>query len=190
MYNITPFGSMKTTKEKRPRTASIRERSIYVYLPGVEMVKQWKNMADQSGMSISKFVIEHVNNSLQQEQNKESYESRSELLDEIRTSKEENKEQCKKIKMLDTLVDRLESEVRSYRLKPFIEEDFSGVRKYELELINLFKKRKDIRKEDLLDHLGINPMDTNVVKSIKKQIDNLEQYGLLKDIGGKWRWKP
>ena len=74
-YNITPFGSMTTTKEKRPKTASIRERSIYVYLPGTEMVKQWKKMANQSGMSISKFVIEHVNNSLHQEQNKESHES-------------------------------------------------------------------------------------------------------------------
>ena len=46
-----------------------------------------------------------------------------------------------------------------------------------------------MRKEEILEHLGINPLDTETVKGILKQIENLEHYGLLKDIGGKWRWK-
>jgi len=64
------------------------------------------------------------------------------------------------------------------------------VRKYEAELIELFRMRIEVRKEEILEYLGINPMDTDIVQGIKKQIENLERYGLLKDIGGKWRWKP
>jgi len=181
---------MITSIVKKPKTEPIRERSIYVYLPSKQMVDQWKEMADQAGMSISKFVTEHVTNSLQQERDQEGYISRTQLLDEMRTVNEENKELRKKIKMLNTLVDRLEEEVRSYRIKPFLEENFSGVRKYEAELIELFRMRIEVRKEEILEYLGINPMDTDIVQGIKKQIENLERYGLLKDIGGKWRWKP
>ncbi len=113
---------MITSIGKKPKTEPIRERSIYVYLPSKQMVDQWKEMAGQAGMSISKFVTEHVTNSLQQERDQEGYISRTQLLDEMRTLNEENKELRKKIKMLNTLVDRLEEEVRSYRIKPFLED--------------------------------------------------------------------
>ncbi|MCX6670449.1 MAG: hypothetical protein NTX92_00820, partial [Euryarchaeota archaeon] len=62
----------------------------------------WKNLAEKSGSSISKFVIEHVENSLRQEGNKEGYTSRAELLDQMRQVKEENRELHKKNMMLDT----------------------------------------------------------------------------------------
>jgi hypothetical protein len=91
--------------------------------------------------------------------------------------------------MLDTLVERLEKEVRDYRSKPFLEEDYTGVRQYEKELIELLKNRKEVRKEEILEHLGISPLDSNTVKSIVRQMENLERYGLVKDIGSMWRWK-
>jgi hypothetical protein len=46
----------------------LTDRAIYVYLPTVGMADQWKSMADKSKISISKFVIEHVENSLKQEE--------------------------------------------------------------------------------------------------------------------------
>lgn len=176
-------------KKEISKTETIKERAIYVYLPSHKMTLNWKGLAEKSNVSISKFVIEHVENSLQQEDNKEGYASRAELLDEMRMVKEENKELQKKNKMLDNLVTRLEEELRGYRVKPFLEEDFADKRKYETELVKLLKSRREVRKEEVLEHLGINPMDTDTVKGIKKQIENLERYGLVKDIGGKWRWK-
>ncbi len=41
----------------------LKKRAIYVYPPS-EMSEKWKNTAKESGESISKFVIEHVENSL------------------------------------------------------------------------------------------------------------------------------
>ena len=75
-------------------------------------------------------------------------------------------------------------------MKPFLDEGFSGVRSYEKALIDVFRLHGEIRKERLLELLEINPMETDKVKAITRQLDNLEQYGLIKDIGGKWRWKP
>jgi len=176
-------------KKKKSKTGTIKERSIYVYLPSHEMVRKWKDLAGKSGSSISKFVIENVDNSLEMEQNKGSYTSRVELLEQIKVLRDENKELHRKTRMLDTLVDRYEAELRDYRVKPFLEEDFTGIRKYEKELIDLLKTHGEIRKERILDLLEIDPMDSDNVKGITRQIDNLESYGLIRDIGGKWRWK-
>jgi predicted transcriptional regulator len=176
-------------KSKSSKTETIKERAIYVYLPSHKMTLKWKNLAEKAGVSISKFVIEHVENSLQQEDSKQGYVSRVDLLDEMKKIKEENERLHKDNKMLDNLGARLEEELRGYRVKPFLEENYSGIRKYETELIKLLKSRGEVRKEGVLEYLGINPMDTDVVKGIKKQIENLEHYGLVKDMGGKWQWK-
>ena len=66
--------------------------------------------------------------------------------------------------MINTIVDRLEEELRNHRTQPFIEEGFTGIRKYEKELIELFKEKKEIRKEDLLDFLNIKISDNKSVK--------------------------
>jgi len=100
---MTKFRGEKTTK-----TDTIKKRSIYVYLPSERMVSKWKENADKENLSISKFVIEHVENSLRQEEGEDSYTSRIELVEENRKLNEENKDFKRKIKILDTVVDRLE----------------------------------------------------------------------------------
>jgi hypothetical protein len=180
---------MTKNKEKKSKTETIKQRLIYVYLPSEDMLNQWKELSTKSGLSMSKFVIEHVNNSLHQEDNKDGYASRAIMLDEIKNLKDESKKKSKTIKMLDTLVERLEKEVRDYRSKPFLTEDYTGVRQYEKELIELLRDRREVRKEEILEHLGISPLDSNTVKSIMRQMENLERYGLVKDIGSFWRWK-
>jgi hypothetical protein len=151
------------------------------------MLQQWTDFKDKAQMSFSKFIIEHVNNSLKQEQNKEGFSSRAELLDDMKKIQDENKDLYKKIKMFESLVMKLEEENRGYRTKPFFEKDYIG--EFEADLVTLFRTRSEVRKQEVYEHLGINPQDTEKTKGIRKQIEILERYGLLKDIGGKWRWK-
>jgi hypothetical protein len=177
------------TEIKGLKTKTIKERSIYVYLPSQQIAATWKKMADTSGLSISKFVIEHVENSILQENKKEGFAPRAELLNELKRLRDETKELQKRNRMLDTVVDRLEEELRAYRMKPFTEEKFTGLKTYEPQLIEEFKKQKEIRKEELLQILDINPSEKILIKAIGREIEKLEQYGLIKDMGGKWRWQ-
>ena len=64
------------------KTDTIKQRSIYVYLPSHDMVQRWKTLAKNSGTSISKFVAEHVENSLREEE--AEYKSRGTLIEENR----------------------------------------------------------------------------------------------------------
>jgi hypothetical protein len=92
--------------------------------------------------------------------------------------------------MLSTLTDRYEKQLQDYRNKTFIENGkIAGARKYQISLIELFKQRNSISEDEIVDLLHIDPHDTETLKAISKQIENLEDYGVIQKIRGGWRWK-
>jgi hypothetical protein len=175
-------------KGKGDQGKTINERAIYPYVPSLEMARKWKQLSEKAGITISKFVVEHVENSLRQEDQKDGYIPRLQLLEELRRLREENKDLLKRTRLLDTVVDRYEKELQTYRMKSFADEEFRGRRKYESQLVEEFKKHKEIRKESLLNVVNADPSDKVTVKALRVTIENLERYGMIKDLGGKWRW--
>lgn len=137
-------------KEKKSKTETIKKRAIYVYLPSQEMVDKWKESAKQEKASISKFVIEHVENSIAKQGETLPFQTKMELVKENSKLKSENKDLTKRNKILNTAIERLEEELKRQRAQPFIKKEYTGVRSYEKDLIELFKQKKEIRKEDLL----------------------------------------
>ena len=174
---------------KKPnKTDTIKKRALYVYLPSEEMVADWKEKAKQSKISISKYVIEHVTNSLQSEQEQPSVETRVNIIKQNKALQNENKELLKKIKMFENLCERLEKDLQKQTIQPFQQQEFTGLRTFEKDLIRVFKTFSEIRKEDIYQKLNVNPMDKDTTTAIQNQIEILERYGLLKDLGGSWRW--
>jgi hypothetical protein len=170
------------------KTESIKQRSIYVYLPSVELVKDWKAKAKKSSASISRFVIEHVTNSLRQEEGEEEYKSRAELMQQIREKDEQIQKLTRENEIIKLALERVENELERYRAAPFLEEDFKGIRKYDRRLIELLKKSEAVDSDHLLRLMKISPRDTPLVKAISNQLGNLEAYGLVEKTRRGWRW--
>ena len=169
------------------KTETIKERTIYVYLPSFEMKEKWEKRAKELGVSLSKFVIECVENSLRQEF-EPTFKSQEELIKENEELRQQINELSRKCRLLERAVDRLEEELRAYRAKPFIEEEFEGVRSYEREIIVLLKSKGIVSSEDILAHLGISPTEHEIVRAISRQLENLERWGLVKSSARGWRW--
>ncbi len=72
----------------RGKTRTIKDRAIYVYLPSLEMVEDWRRRAEGAGVSISSFVVKRVGDSIRRE---EGYLSRAELVKRLRDAEEELK---------------------------------------------------------------------------------------------------
>ncbi len=68
-------------QSKKGKTETIKQRAIYVYLPSLEMVQEWKERSKKAGTSISKFVIELVEDSIRRAEGEEGYASRLELIE-------------------------------------------------------------------------------------------------------------
>jgi hypothetical protein len=169
------------------KTESIKERAIYVYLPSVEHKERWEKHSERLGVSISKFVIEYVENSLRQEEEPD-YKSRSVLWKENNELKQQVEDLARKCRLLETVVDKLEQELRGYRGKPFLEAGFESVRSYEKGLIDLLKSRDIVTDGQIFVHLGIAPSDSDAVRAIAKQLESLEACGLVKSSSRGWKW--
>jgi len=171
------------------KTETIKERAIYVYLPSLGMVEDWKRRAEKAGVSISKFVVERVEDSIRKEEGEEGYLSRLELIERLRNAEDELKKMRDENKLLRNLVDNLEKELRRYRAKPFLVEEFEGVRAFEKELVAFLKRGGICTDEDILAYLNINPTDVDLVKALGKQLERLESYGLIEFTQKGWKWK-
>jgi hypothetical protein len=170
------------------KTDSIKRRSVYVYLPSLEAAEEWKAKARKSNVSISQFVIEHVSNSLRQEDGEEEFKPRAELIQQLREKDEQIQKLARENEILKLALERVENELRRYRAGPFLEPDFKGIRGYDKRLIELLKKGDAIDSDHLLHSLKIDPRDTPLVKAISNQLENLEAYGLVEKTRRGWRW--
>ncbi len=177
------------SKPNRGKTKTIKDRTIYIYLPTLSMVKDWKTRAEKAGASISKFVMERVEDSLKKEEGEEGYLSRIELIKKLGEIQDENKSMKEENRMLKRLAENLDKELRRYRAKPFVDEGFRGMRRFEKEFIELLKKGQSLNEERILSELGIDVSDVEMVKAVNKQLEALEGYGLVGYRGRGWRWK-
>ena len=166
----------------------LKKRAIYVYLPTVQMVRSWKKLASKANVSLSKFVADHVENSLTQEENKKGYPTRAELIRTLEEKDEQIEELTKENRMLRRLSDNLDKELGRYRARPFLEEEFSGKRKYDEELVQLLKDRGTIDSDHLLKELRISPKRTEQAKAVYSQLENLRKFGLVRPTSRGWQW--
>lgn len=170
------------------KTESIKQRSIYVYLPSLDIVKDWKAKAKKTNVSISQFVIEHVDNSLRQEEGEEAYKPRAELIQQLRERDEQIERLTRENEVLKLALERVEDELRKYRAEPFLDEGFRGIRGYDRLLVELLKKGDTVDSDHLLRLLKINPRETALTKAISRQLENLEAYGLVEKTRRGWKW--
>jgi len=176
-------------KPNKGKTETIKDRAIYVYLPSLEMVEDWKRRAERAGVSISKFVVERVEDSIRREEGEEGYLSRAELVKRLRSAEEELKRLREENRLLKRLVENLDNELKRYRAQPFLQEAFEGVRRFDRDLVELLRRGGSYTEEEILAHLNIEPSDVELVKAVDRQLEALEAYGLVEYRGRGWRWK-
>ncbi len=163
----------------------IKNRVVYVY-PSLEQTEGWRASAERQGLTLSKFVMEHVENSLKQEEDA-SYEPRARLIGRIGELEEALGEARKESRVLRAYSDKLEKENRSLRAAPFADQA-QGIRQYEEDLIELLRQGNRLSEDQIFDRLGIDPTETDLVKAISSQLVNLESYGLVKSTPHGWKW--
>jgi len=171
--------------DEKSKTNTIKQRRVDVYLPSLEMKEKWSEIADERGQSLSKFVIETVENTINNTE--EDFESRRELLQENRDLKEKVKDLKEEVEMHKKSYEKVQDELKEHRAKEFTPSVTN--REYTEELVDLLRKREFVRFEDIYDELNIEPSDTEMVKAFQEQLKALEEYGLVEEKNRGWRWK-
>ena len=176
------------------KTETIKERAIWVYLPSLEQKERWQKLADQSGVSLSKWVIETVEEAIRPVEERE-WKPRKEIEEEIEGLKKEVSNLHSELRQQRTIRENLEKEIRKYRAEPFLAPEFEGVRRYDKELIQVLRstrsldgKPKALTDIEILTRLNIEASEEEAVKAVSAQLTNLEAYGIVKSTPKGWRW--
>jgi hypothetical protein len=149
------------------------------------MRDRWKKAADEKGIPLSRFIVEYVENQLRED---ESFSSRLEMQNTIDKLQEENVELRRKRNNLDIVIDKLQEELQVYRMQPFLNDQYHGIRQYERKLIDVLKNSKSVRDDAILRHVGIRPSDSEGMKALQRQLLMLERYGVIKKTRDGWSW--
>jgi hypothetical protein len=162
-----------------------RSRYVWLYLPSKMDKDRWKTLAEKAGTPLSTFCISIIEERLAEE---DEFKPRREMSKEMEDLKAENKTLRNDLRQKSVVLDRYEEELKRYRSQPFLEEDYRGVRPHSEDLVNILKKRGSVDSYKLLEELGVDLRESEQVKAISKQLEELERYKLIKSDGRSWRW--
>jgi len=185
--------SVETPEEKvdrlmryTPKMQTYQQRRIEIRVPDTETAERWKERAKESKMSLSKFIIEHVENSINLE-GKDGQPSRGELVLENRMLKERLEHATREQRTREKLVKELNDFIETLKAdNPF----YSKNEKDPEFLKMVTSKMKDssfIRSKDVFKVIEIEPTDTRNIKLINFQLDFFEDCGLLDKIANGWK---
>ena len=162
-----------------------KSRYVYLYLPSAEDKARWEKLAEEAGVPLSKFVIEVFESALDEESD---FKPRGQLVKEIGKLRSENKLLRDDLNQKKIVLEKYETELKRYRSQAFVENKFEGVRKYNRELIAVLKQGIVLDSYKLLEELGIDPNDSQLVKAVSQQLEELEAFGLVTSTQRGWRW--
>jgi len=134
---------------------------------------------------LSKFIIGIVDGVLDES---EEYKPRREVVREMEALKAENKTLRDDLRQKIIVLEKYENELKRYRSQAFLGEDYQGMRRYSKELVEILKSGGLVDSYRLLEDLGIDPRESDLVKAVSMQLEELEGYGMIKPEGKGWRW--
>ena len=164
-------------KEYRGRTAT-------VYLPAGEILTAWQNEAKQGGATISEYIFEMVEKARRPAEDV----VRPDLVRENSDLKTLNRKLEQEVNLLKANMEIMQTEVYKQRFAGFEQVDAPGMHSYDRALVDMLKRGKILDSQEILNGLGINPRDSQAVKLVSNQLEELKRFGLVSESIQGWRW--
>lgn len=169
-------------------STDILKRRVGVYPNSWEQRERWEKEAKKHNIPLSKYLVYVIENGIQESSLNLEKENVT-LKKNISSSNEEIKESKRELARVKKLLSIQEEELEEYRNRVFADKTFTGVRTFNVDMINILRSSsRAITNEGLLDKLDITPDEINSIKAISNQLEALQEYGLVKYTNKGWKW--
>lgn len=160
-----------------------KTRYTYVYHPSRPHKERWEKLAEKAHTSLSKFIISIVDGVID---DKEELAPRH--VRELDGLKNEIKSLREDLLRKNILLERYEAELKRYRAAPWLGENFAGTRGLSEDLVRILKTRGSVDKIQLIEALGIDQRETDLINAISGQLKTLELFGMVKAEKDNLQW--
>ena len=162
-----------------------RSRYIWLYCKSKAQKEQWQALADKAKTPLSKWCVSIIEERIAEE---DDGQPRRKMLKEVESLMAENKTLREDLRQKEVVLSRYEAELRRYRAEPFQADQFAGIRPYSKELVDILKARGHVGSYQILELLGIGPGESEAIRAVSKQLEELEKFNLIKADGKGWQW--
>lgn len=160
------------------------KRIATVYFPSEEELQEWTAAAHEAGVPLSAYIREMVAKG----QASLKARPRADHAKELEDLRRENAGLVRDAREKTMLLEHYETELFKLRNQIFREADSEGLGEYDPKLLAILREGKTIESYRLLTGLGINPRDSDAVKLVKNQLEEMRRFGLVTETPHGWRW--
>jgi len=160
-----------------------KTRYTYVYHPSRAHKERWEKLAAKAHTSLSKFIINIVDDVIDEKEELAPRHVRDldGLKNEIKSLRED-------LQRKNVILERYESELKNYRATPWLETNFAGYRRLSEDLVRVLKIRGSMNKSQLIEALGVDRRETDLIKAIGGQLETLKLFGMVKAENDNLQW--
>lgn len=171
------------------KTETIRQRRVDVWVPSLEEKEAWKQAAKEQGLSLSKLIIQLVNQSINDQAVVEDVDALKQRVVDLEA---ELGRRERRIEDLERLKDRLDQELNQYRSQDFLTSP--GIKQLDPRLINVLSTSRDdigrsrvVTETELMQRLRLGD-SADDVQALAMQLEALELHGVVTATGQGWVW--
>lgn len=160
-----------------------KTRYTYVYHPSRAHKERWEKLAAKAHTSLSKYIISIVDGVIDE---KEELAPRH--VRELAGMKNEINTMLEDLQRKNILLERYEAEMKRYRAAPWLEANFAGSRRLSEDLVRVLKARRHVDRSQLIEALGVDLRETDMIKAIDSQLETLMGFGVVKAVENNLQW--
>lgn len=157
-----------------------RNRQFNIIFPSALDLDEWQDEAKKCGVSLGKYLL------IMAEKGKSiDTAPRLDLIRETDQSREELVRLRRDLKDKSAAIEKLETDLFRLRHQSVID---PGQAHWCEDLTNLLKGGRVWRGADLLNELGIDPMNTHALNIVARHLQDLQDLGLVSEGQKGWKW--
>jgi hypothetical protein len=160
-----------------------KDRQFNLIFPSAVDLDEWQAEAEKCGVSLCKYIL-----AMAEKGKNMDASPRLDLLREAEASREELGKLRRNLKDKDAALEKYETELFRLRNQAFIQPLPRGSVDYGEELIRLLKQGRNWNGPELLSALGVDPKNSDAMAIILRQLQVLQDLGLVLEGATGWRW--
>ena len=167
------------------KASKLNNHRLHIRISGKEQKKRWYEFCEDRGMTISELVRDAVESVINPP---EDVKGSRELREEIALLNEKNRKMEQELQVRNMALENCKAEIDRLQMQEVINDD-DRINRPNPKIINiLMSTRRPWSDSELFIKLGINQGDVQGMKVLGTQLRLLEDYGLVENHRGKWRW--
>lgn len=164
-------------------TEEYRGRRTEIYFPSEDFLKKWKGWAKAAKTPLSSWIFETVERVMD-----DSGEPIQDIAKERSSLQDENRKLRRDLENATTLMEAYKTEAFNLRNEIFLQKDLRGRGQFDDRLVAVLRRGGVWRSRDLLKELDVDAKDVDAIQIVVKQLQTLQDIGIVQEGSNGWRW--